>query len=175
MKKFAFIFTIIVGLLFIPFSVFAEDTDSSNDKINIYFFRGEGCSHCQEAEEFFDSIKDEYSKYYNLVDYEVWYNQDNQELMNNVADFLGQDVRGVPYIIIGKKTWKGYSSDYDEEIKQAIKDEYDKDDDSRYDIMDYLQNGKEVKSNSNDVLALILILLIVGGITGGIIYARKKA
>lgn len=173
MKKFSAIIAIMIGLLFIPLSVFADSIVDEDNKVKVYFFRGQGCSHCQEAEEFFDSIKDEYDKYYDLVDYEVWYNKDNQELMNNVADLLGQDVKGVPYIIIGKKTWNGYSSDYADEIKQAIKDEYDKASDSRYDIMDYVINGK--KEESNDVLALILILLIAGGITGGIIYARKRA
>ena len=167
MKKLTLMIAIIVSMMFIPLGVNAKD------KINVYFFEGDGCPHCKEAGEFFDSIKDEYEQYYNLVNYEVWYNEDNQKLMNKVAKKLGQEVNGVPYIIIGKKTWNGYSSDYDDDIKSAIKDEYEKSNDDRYDIMDYVKVNKEEKK-SNDVLVLILILIITGGIVGTIIYARKK-
>lgn len=175
MKYIKFLFVIMVGLLFIPLGVFAEDNADDNKKINIYFFHGNGCPHCEEAQEFFDSIEDEYSQYYNFIDYEVWYDEDNAELMQKIADSLGQEVTGVPYLIIGKKTWSGYSTDYDEEIKQAIKDEYETALDSRYDVMDYVTNEEKDDSVGSDIFALILILIAVGGIVGGIMYARKKA
>jgi len=175
MKYIKFLFVIMIGLLFIPLGVFAEDNSDSNKKINIYFFHGNGCPHCEEAQEFFDSIEDEYGKYYNFVDYEVWYNEDNAELMQKVADTLDQEVSGVPYLIIGNKTWSGYSTDYDEEIKQAIKDEYEKDLDNRYDVMDYVNGEEKDDSVGNDIFALILILIAVGGIVGGIMYTRRKA
>lgn len=174
MKYIKFLFVIMLGLLFIPFGVFAEENTDDNKKINIYFFHGNGCPHCEEAKKFFDNIDEDYKKYYNLIDYEVWYNEENAELMQKVADNLGQEVTGVPYLIIGKKTWSGYSTDYDEEIKQTIKEEYEKAVDSRYDVMDYVTSEKNDDSVGSDIFALILILLAVGGIVGGIIYARKK-
>ena len=63
----------------------------------------------------------------------------------------------------------------DEEIKQAIKDEYETALDSRYDVMDYVTNEEKDDSVGSDIFALILILIAVGGIVGGIMYARKKA
>ena len=77
--RFAVLFLI---LLMIPFVAKAE-----SKKINVYIFRGEGCPHCEEALEFFDSLEkdEEYSKYYNLVKYEVWNNKDNAKLMEEVA------------------------------------------------------------------------------------------
>ena len=63
MKKFKILLMTLFVLLAMPFTVFAEEeasTSSEEDnKVKIYFFRGEGCPHCAEAEEFFDSIKDE--------------------------------------------------------------------------------------------------------------------
>ena len=41
--------------------------------------------------------------------------------MEKVAEKLGDEVSGVPYIVIGKKSWSGYASDYDEEIMNTIK------------------------------------------------------
>jgi len=59
-----------------------------------------------------------------VKDYEVWYNKDNAELMENVADSRGEDVRGVPYIIIGKKSWNGFTSLYEDEMLSEIKRVY---------------------------------------------------
>ena len=105
MKVLKYLVVLLAIFLIMPFAVFAEEEASNNDentteeassndnsdskKVNVYFFRGEGCSHCAEAEEWFDSIKEEYSEYYNLIDYEVWYNTDNSDLMQKVADAIG--------------------------------------------------------------------------------------
>src|SRR5574344_2747985 len=85
-------------LVILPLKAVAE---SSNEKVNIYFFRGEECPNCQEAETWFDGLSDDIKAKYNLVDYETWYNQDNSSLMKNVASTLGDDASGVPYIVIG--------------------------------------------------------------------------
>ena len=181
MKKFKILFLLMISLLFIPFGVFAEDNSSDSastddKKVNIYFFRGEGCSHCAEAEEFFESIKDEYGQYYNMVDYETWYNEDNASLMEKVAEARGEEAEGVPYIIIGDQSWNGYSTDYDDAIKDKIKEVYEQDPADRYDIMNYLDSdtSKNEKSYSSDIVALILIILVSGGVISGIWFARKK-
>ena len=43
----------------------AEETTEtlSNAKVKVYFFRGEGCSHCAEAEAWFNSIQEKEGKY----------------------------------------------------------------------------------------------------------------
>ena len=171
MKKLSLVFVLLLGLLLIPSSVSAED----NDKVNVYFFRGEGCPHCEEAEEFFDSIKDEYGKYFTIVDYETWNDEDNADLMQRVADARGEEASGVPYIIIGDQSWNGYSSDYDDAIKSKIKEVYEQDVKDRYDIMKYVKAKKKAKKDySNDILSLILIVLVAGGVCTGIYFARKK-
>lgn len=180
MKHIKYLLVIMLCALMLPIGVFAVDesnarTTTDDNKVNIYFFRGEGCSHCAEAEEFFDGIKEEYGDKYNLVDYEVWYNEDNSTLMQQVADFLGQDVSGVPYIIIGKKTWNGYSADYSEEIKKEIDSQYNTDKADRYDIMDHLTSDEKADTTGSDVLALIIIVIVVAGVVLGIFALRKKA
>ncbi len=116
---------LVITLMFLPNLVFAEDK-----KINVYIFHGNGCPHCQKAMEFFDSIEEEYGKYYNLVKYETWYSHRNNKLMKQVADEMNTDKTnlGVPYIIIGDKTFLGYTENYDEDIKKAIVDAYNDED-----------------------------------------------
>lgn len=193
MKKFKLYLAIIMCLLMTPFTVFADenDTDSNNEvtteekettneeskKVKIYFFRGEGCPHCAEAEEYFDSIKDEYGEYYEIIDYETWYNTENADLLQKVGEARNEEITGVPYILIGNKSWSGYSSDMNDEIISTIKSEYEKDVADRYDIMKLIDTGStktEEKSNSGDVMALIIVLIVVAGISYGVVVARKK-
>lgn len=193
MKKFKLYLAIIMCLLMIPFTVFADeaDTDSKDEatteekdtksedskKVKIYFFRGEGCPHCAEAEEFFDSIKDEYGEYYTIVDYETWYNTENADLLQKVGKARDEEISGVPYILIGNKSWSGYSSNMNDEIISTIKSEYEKDVADRYDIMKLIATGStkaKEKSKSGDVMALIIVLIVVAGISYGVVVARKK-
>lgn len=175
MKKLKVLFVLLFMLFIIPVGVFAEEETTEKEKINVYFFHGDGCPHCEEASKFFDSIQEEYGKYFNLVKYEVWYDEDNSELMNQVAEYFGQEASGVPYIIIGNKTWNGYSSDYDQEIKNYIMDEYNKDVNKRYDVMEFIKTGKKAEKKENDFLPTFLILVGVAGVSLLIVYARKKS
>lgn len=144
----------------------------SNDKVNVYLFRGNTCSHCFDSVVFFASIAEEYGEYFNLKAYEVWNNKDNSDIMNKVADELDDEVGGVPYIVVGNKSWNGYTDSYGEEIKEAIKSEYNKESSKRYDVIKKINtNG----SSSNDILSLIIIIVVVAGLVAGIMTARKKA
>ena len=145
-------------------------------KVNLYFFRGEGCSHCAEAEAWFeDTLEKEYGDYFKIVDYEVWYNEDNASLMQKVADARGETAEGVPYIIIGDKSWNGFDTSYEDAIIEQIKKVYAQDVSERYDIMNYLDTEDSKKdSSTSDIIALVAIILVVGGIGTGIYFARKS-
>ena len=192
MKVLKYLVVLLAIFLIMPFAVFAEEEASNNDKntteeassndnsdskkVNVYFFRGEGCSHCAEAEEWFDSIKEEYSEYYNLIDYEVWYNTDNSDLMQKVADARGEEAEGVPYIIIGDQSWNGFSDEYKNEILKKIETVYEQEVSARYDIMQLIETGstnEEEKDGGNDFVSLIIILVLVGAAGFGIYKARE--
>ena len=122
MKKLSLLVIGLIALIILPFNINA----AKKEPITVHIFRGEGCGYCKAALAFFDSIEDEYGNYFNLETHEVWYDEDNATWMQKVADYFDQDVGGVPYIIIGEKTFQGYAESYDDEIKAAIKSYYDK-------------------------------------------------
>lgn len=93
-------------------------------KVVIYFFRGEGCPHCAEAEEWFDSIQNEYGNMFKVEDYETWYDEENADFMERVAKSRGETASGVPYIIIGDKSWMGFTESYENEMLEEIKTVY---------------------------------------------------
>ena len=177
MKKLKYLVVLLIAALIIPFTVKAEEvTNEESKEVKLYFFRGEGCSHCAEAEAWFQSIEAEYGAYFQIVDYETWYNQENAELMQRVAKARGEEAQGVPYIIISNQSWNGFTQSYTPEMLSKIKSEFEKDVNDRYDIMKLLPKLEKEKDSStgSDVLALIIILVVVGGICFGVYKARTK-
>lgn len=110
-----------------------EGVTKEKNKVNIYFFHGDGCPHCKEEFAFFDSIEKEYGKYYNLHTFEVWHNEYNSKLLKTFAYYLDKKVTGVPFTIIGEKVIVGFGANAKEEIPKAIKSEYKKDYDIYFD------------------------------------------
>ena len=174
MKKLKYLVILLIAALAIPFTVYAEGEESK--EVNVYFFRGEGCSHCAEAKAWFKSIEEEYGSYFKIVDYETWYNQENAELMKTVAKARNEEANGVPYIIIGNQSWNGFTQSYGDEMIEKIKSEYEIAVDERYDIIKLLPELTKEKESStgSDIIALLVILLVFGGICFGVVKARSK-
>ena len=183
MKKVKYLFLILLTLLVLPFTVFADEeeevtTEEDDKEVIVYFFRGEGCSHCAEAEAWFESIEEELGSKFKIVDYETWYNEDNANLMTKVAKARGEEdtATGVPYIIIGDASWVGFNASYESEMTDKINEMYEQEVSKRYNIMDFLDSDTtDTKNNTgNDILSLVIILLVCGGIGTGIYFARKQ-
>ncbi|MBP5678420.1 MAG: hypothetical protein J6X28_01150 [Bacilli bacterium] len=183
MKRIQYLFLLLLVLCLVPMVAFAEGEEDAtldaeqDNRVTIYFFHGDGCSHCAETNEWFESIEEEYGYKYNIIRYEVWYDEENADLMSRVAAARGEDAGGVPYLIIGDKSWIGFAKDtMASEILAQIDSMYETPVAERYDIMDHLKDSKETdktESTGNDVLSLIIILLVAGGIGFGIYKARK--
>ena len=197
MNKIKYLVLALAFFVFIPFVAFAEDDveestteevetteeagEANTNEVNVYFFRGQGCPHCEEAEEWFKSIEEEHGSKFKIVDYETWYNEDNKEMFRKVLKARKEYVSdeeslGVPYIVVGNKSWNGFAENYSSEILDAINSEYAKADKDRYDIMKYIDSTSKKKESTsgNDAIALLLILVVVLGIGYGIYSARKR-
>ncbi len=75
--------------------------------------------------------------------------------MNKVSSFLGDNAEGIPYIIIGSKTWEGYASSIDDEIKSYIENLYNSEE--KYDVINEVL--KEDQTNNQDTLIYIILIL----------------
>lgn len=96
----------------------------SKEKINIYLFYGEGCPHCEELKNYLNSLDNKEKSYFNIYTFEVWNNSTNQQFMKDSAKSLNKEVSGVPFLIIGNKTFEGYSESMNAKIEKAIETEY---------------------------------------------------
>ena len=161
------LFVFVVGLV----ALVSFTKVSAKTPAKVYFFYGDGCQYCAGAEKFFTNIEDQYGEMFDLVKYEVWNNTDNQALLEEVSAVYGDELGGVPYIAIGKKTFKGYALDgsFDESIIEAIKTEYEASE--KYDVMEKL--GTKVK-NSNTLLYVVLAIVVLLE-AGLLVFAKRNA
>ena len=115
-------FIIFLLLIFILSIVCAAD--AANNKVDIYLFRGEGCSHCAQLEPYLIYLKDEvYKGKINLHEYEIWYNEDNADLASEFLEAYGETDNGVPMTFIGTHYISGFNDGMQAEIHAAIDDE----------------------------------------------------
>ena len=91
-----------------------------NDEITLYLFHGDGCPHCASEQEFLDTIKDDYPDL-KIEKYEVWYNDENAELLGKVEAAFSKKRSGVPLTVIGSTVISGFGPGTDSRIERAIK------------------------------------------------------
>lgn len=142
----------------------------------IYLFRGNGCSHCRAFLTFLNSIVPEYGKYFKVVSYEVWYDQNNGELMDKVSTFLDQKATGVPFIVIGDQVFGGYGERYNDSIKKAITDLYNSN--NKYDVFEEMEKS-EIKARNQKIFDKVLnvlpgVIISIIGIVVVIVIINKK-
>ncbi len=74
MKKIFFLFLILTSIIF-------------SEEVNIYFFWGKGCSHCEKEKKFLKKIEQQYS-FVKIKKFEVWHDKENKELFQKVEKAL---------------------------------------------------------------------------------------
>lgn len=170
---------------------------TDHEKINIYIFRGNGCGHCHNAVTYFYGLGDEFKDYFNVVLYEVWYNEANSSLGKAVANELGKTFSGVPFIVVGDTSFGGFGDGTGLEIIEEALDAYQ--DDKYTDIVAKVQKSKKYEvtqenidqaaysegitdveptiieeESSNDTIVVSIIFLVFIGGFGALIYSSRK-
>ena len=144
---------------------------SAKEPAKVYLFYGDGCKYCAGAMTYLESLEEEYGDMFDVVKYEVWNSAENQSLLEEVAAVFGDEVGGVPYIVIGEKTFAGYdlTGGFDADILDAIQKTYNSD--KPYDVMEKL--GTTVKK-SNALLYVVLAVVVLLEV-GLLVFAKKNA
>lgn len=171
MKKIkSLLFILLIMLALVPFGVMAEDKKNEEvqkEPVKLYIFHGSTCQYCLATFEWLDTIEEEYGDYFDLVDYEVWGSQENASLMEEVADIMGDNASGVPYLIVGNYSYpNGFAADtiVDEESGKTLGDQLIQqilevyEDDEHYDVMVEIAN----KPDYSDVVGIVVGIVIVG-------------
>ena len=92
------------------------------NKINIYFFHGDGCPHCKHEREFLEELEEKYGEYYNLYSFETWASEENKSLMLKAKEALGTSQNiAVPFTVIGDEYFTGYDESVGKDIELTLK------------------------------------------------------
>ncbi len=137
MKK---ILLILALFLIIPF------TKVNAEEVTITFFHGDGCPHCAKEEKYLDIIQKQLGQNVNIQKYEVWNNQDNLDLLNQVRTAFGDKNEGVPFTIIGNKYFSGFNDEIGNQMKQTIIDNLKQE---NINAVELIKNGSPVPTNIN--------------------------
>ncbi len=110
---------LLMGALYIKSVSGDSDYTIGEKKVTIIKFYGQGCPHCTQLDSF---LKDLQKKDSNIIikDYEVYFNQENRELFENLVEKYDSEIQGVPTTFINKKIIVGFSSSIGKQIKQEI-------------------------------------------------------
>lgn len=139
----------------------------SDEKVNVYIFRGKSCWHCLDEVTWLADNYNDFKDVINVRTYEVWNNKENSKLMNLVAKELGTKASGVPFTVVGKQTFSGFSEEVGNNIIEAAKKL--KDSEEKYDIKDVI-NLEEVSSGENKKTDATMFILIMIVLAGGIVF-----
>ena len=120
--------------------------------IDVTFFYGEGCPHCAQMEDFFVKIQHTYPDL-NIISYEVYYDQSNQELFKKMAS----DNLAVPTVFINGKKFVGYSDSIAESLEQEIK----RCSDDGCGKVSETKTNPEIQKSSNLFLIFVSLALII--------------
>lgn len=126
----------------------------TENQISIYMFRGQGCAHCQDFLKYVaNTLVGKYGNMFKLVSFETWNDTNNSKLLQNVSSFLGEQAKGVPYIVIGDKYFIGYGQTLNTEIESAITTLYNSK--KRYDVFEEM-NKEEKKATNGNTTTIVL-------------------
>jgi thiol-disulfide isomerase/thioredoxin len=97
----------------------AKGTFASDTKLEILFFWGEGCPHCEKQKPY---MKELTTKYPAVVvrDYEVYNSRENQTLLGETKEKYGITARGIPMTFIGERHWVGWQNQYYAEMTAEV-------------------------------------------------------
>ncbi len=97
LKKFFILFFLTIFL----FGGFLSANAQEQEPLNIYFFWGEGCPHCESEKPFLTKMEQKYPQI-KVQQFEVWNNAENRKLLIEFGKKLNADVSGVPFTVIGE-------------------------------------------------------------------------
>lgn len=92
--------------------------EKEKGKVNIYFFYGEDCYYCSEEKKYLESLNEKVNIYF----FEVWHDSNNKKKRDIFSNLLNEEVKSVPYTIIGDKSMLGFSEESKKTTLKMIED-----------------------------------------------------
>lgn len=99
----------IIALFAFAFVLSSQVAHAKALPVNAYIFYGDGCPHCAAERYYLSHELTEKYPNVNVHEYEIYNNQNNILLLQEVAEKLDVIVDGVPFLVIGDQTFVGFA------------------------------------------------------------------
>ncbi len=86
---------------------------------DLVLFWGDGCPNCAAEKEWLATVEQQHPDL-EIVEYEVWHDDVNQDLFAQEAERLGFAAGSVPTTIIGDRVWIGWTDQIEQDMAGAI-------------------------------------------------------
>lgn len=94
-------------LVLLLFSTFLLCFANPRSGLDVYLFYGDGCPHCKKEEKYLKMYEEKYADL-NMHRFEVYFSDENMRLFGRVAESMGADVSGIPFLVIGDEYIVGF-------------------------------------------------------------------
>jgi len=98
----------------------AQDLAASSNDIHLHMFYGQGCPHCGSLRLFLNEMEGKYSSLI-VHEHEVYQNQQERELFEEMSDNFNTSIQGVPTVFIDDRVIVGFSNALGDSIENEIK------------------------------------------------------
>ncbi len=143
------------------------DEEVLEDKINIYFFYGDGCPHCAKEEKFLDRLNEKYADSIQIFRYETWKNSTNKSYMLSAKTLLGKSANvSVPFTVIGKESYSGYNDTVGEKIEKKLREYLELDNLEESIVNETKENIPFLGNVDVKEISIFLVAIIFGFIDG---------
>lgn len=168
MKKFFSVLLLAVILLVgFSFPISAQAADPDCENVDVHFFWAEGCPHCAKEKNFLDKLEKKYPEI-EIRRFEVGNNRENQQHMQQLANKLGVQVRGVPFTVVGDQHFVGYHNDQTtgEAIEKAVQCILPENSGKKKEVMPESINVPLLGSLKTENFSLPLFSIVLGFLDG---------
>jgi len=106
---------ILVFFVLIAFPAFSGETETV-----LYFFKSKGCPYCAKEEPFLENLQEKYPSL-TVVVKEISSSPETVELLKNMGQEYGREIRGVPATFLGENVWVGFTEEIGNEIEEGVR------------------------------------------------------
>ena len=147
LKIFLFALFVILSIANISFAA------SADGKVQIDYYWGDGCGHCEAIKPFLDDFEQRHKDDVNMVRHEVWKHPDEAQKFNDMMDVYGvpQNRRGTPTLIVNGTLLVGgqeIPQRLEQEVVKAKLGKGAKEDDAVNNLLKGMPNGKAPEVNA---------------------------
>ncbi len=113
--------SLVTGIILVLFilSINLSIVSAQDEEVVLHFFYGQGCPHCGSSLTFLNELGKNNPSLI-IEKHEVYFDQENRELFEQMTAAFGKEIEGVPTIFINDKVSVGFSNSIAESIEAEI-------------------------------------------------------